>query len=255
MKPIFDTHCHLDFDVFNNDRADVLTRCCRQGVSRVLVPAVQRSDWQRVIDLAENPMLRFALGLHPCWIEHHQPADLKRLEDLLTVKPNGLVAVGECGLDKVAAPEDMPKQLEFLRAQLELAHQCDLPVILHVRKAHSELQSELKKLNGIRGVIHAFSGSYELALSYINLGLKLGIGGTITYDRAAKTRAAVARLPLASLLLETDAPDMPLSGRQGQRNSPEYTPKVLSVLAELRGQNQDDVAEQLWLNSLELFAN
>ncbi|GGA66168.1 deoxyribonuclease [Neiella marina] len=223
----------------------------------MLIPAVHSGSWQQVIELSQRDDLVCALGLHPYWTERHQDTDIKLLanqvERLMAGSNNPLVAIGECGLDAIAAPHLMSKQIDLLIAQLALAKQFELPVVLHVRKAHSELQQLLKQFSGLRGVVHAFSGSVELGQSYIRLGMKLGIGGTITYPRANKTRQAVSQLPLESLLLETDAPDMPMQGRQGQRNSPLYLPTVLEQLTDLRPESMVVIADRLWRNSQELF--
>lgn len=253
--PLFDTHCHLDFAEFDNDRIDVFNCAQARGVEKILLPGVRAEQWANLMGLArQHPQqLCFALGLHPFWCDSHQTAHLIQLEKVLQQKPDGLVAIGECGLDAVAAPARMKKQQALLEAQLELALKFELPVILHIRKAHPQLQQLLKRFTGIRGVIHGFSGSYELAKSYLDLGMLLGIGGTITYPRANKTRAALSRLPLNSLVLETDAPDMPLCGYQGQRNEPARLQQVLEALAELRDEPKQEIERQLWRNSLALF--
>ncbi|MBW8192838.1 TatD family hydrolase [Neiella marina] len=257
---LFDSHCHLDFDAFDDDRPAVLARCQQAGIERMLIPAVTASSFRPLLGMCHDMtsaslQLDCALGLHPYWIREHQLSDIALLQAELESNHSAQVAIGECGLDAFVAPELMSKQIRLLSEQFELALAFDLPVILHVRKAHNELQQLLKRYAGVRGVIHAFSGSVELAQSYIKLGMKLGIGGTITYARATKTRQAVSALPLHSLLLETDAPDMPLSGRQGQRNSPEHLPHVLESLVLLRKESADEIATQLWQNGIDLFGD
>lgn len=222
----------------------------------MLIPAVKQEYWARARELtAKHPEnLCYAIGLHPYWSSEHPQSAIAELEKVIQEKPKGLVAIGECGLNAVAAPELMKRQIQLLEAQLKLALQYQLPVLLHVRKAHPELQALLKRYQGLRGVIHGFSGSYELAKSYLQLGMKLGVGGVMTYPRANKTRQAMQQLPLEALVLETDAPDMPICGRQGQRNSPEYLPEILASLVELRSEPQEQVQSQLWENSLALFS-
>lgn len=253
--PFFDTHCHLDFAELDSVRAESLRAAQAYGVEKILLPGVKAKRWPRVTALVNQQptLLCYALGLHPFWTSEHQAEDLQQLQLLLENKPSGLVAIGECGLDQVAAPELMKRQLELLEGQLELARRFDLPLTIHVRKAHPQLQSLLKQYSGVEGVIHGFSGSYELAKSYFNLGFKLGVGGTITYPRANKTREAVAKLPLEALVLETDAPDMPICGCQGQVNRPDYLPEIFAVLSELRCEKEEEVKQALWQNSLALF--
>lgn len=257
--PLMDSHCHFDFSAFDDDRDAVLKRCSSAGVAKIVIPAVKAESWVSLLMFCEEYstqqlQLVCGLGLHPFWTADHQDSDFRLLRKVLQHAPEQLVAIGECGLDAIAAPELMDRQIELLRWQLELATEFDKPVILHVRKAHAELQQLLKTFPKVRGVIHGFSGSYELAQSYIDLGMKIGVGGTITYPRAQKTRSAIAQVPLHGLLLETDAPDMPMQGRQGQRNSPELVAEVFDCLAELRSEAETKLGTQLWQNSEDLFA-
>ena len=163
------------------------------------------------------------------------------------------VAVGECGLDG-SIDASIESQLPILQWQVELACEQQLPLVLHGHRAHNpllQLLSRSKPKAG--GVIHGFSGSYELAQQYWRLGFYIGVGGTITYERAAKTRAAVARMPLESLVLETDAPDMPLQGFQGQPNSPLRLAQVAATLAELKNTPVDDIRQATEQNTRRLF--
>lgn len=252
---LFDTHCHLDFPELDAVREQALARAMTLGVEQILIPGVSAEHWPRLMALVQQhpAQLKYALGLHPFWTEQHQAQHLEQLKQHVELRSSAMVAIGECGLDAVVAPELMTKQQELLEAQLNLAQYSKLPVILHVRKAHPQLQQLLKRFAGLRGVIHGFSGSYELAKSYLDLGMKLGVGGTITYPRASKTRDAVARLPIEALVLETDAPDMPMLGRQGELNRPDYLPEIFACLAGLRQEPEEVLTELLWLNSLQLF--
>jgi TatD DNase family protein len=152
----------------------------------------------------------------------------------------------------IATPLELQQQL--LAIHIEVANQLRKPLIIHCVRAHNELIALLKKNKAeVGGVIHAFSGSYEVAQQYVELGFYLGIGGTITYERAQKTRAAAAKIALEFLVLETDAPDMPLQGKQGQRNSPENIPQIARVLADLRGVTVDEIAAATNHNAMQLF--
>ncbi|HEY0892744.1 MAG TPA: TatD family hydrolase, partial [Cellvibrio sp.] len=145
-------------------------------------------------------------------------------------------------------------QQQLLTIHIDVANQLHKPLIIHCVRAHNELIALLKKSKAqVGGVIHAFSGSYEVAQQYVDLGFYLGIGGTITYERAQKTRAAAAKIPLECLVLETDAPDMPLYGKQGQRNSPVNIPQIAQVLADLRGIAIDEIAAATSRNAMRLF--
>ncbi|TRW50143.1 TatD family deoxyribonuclease [Aliidiomarina halalkaliphila] len=230
LARITDAHCHLDFPDFDDDRDAVLARARDAGVQRFLVPGVQKSQWSRLETLGQKYAdWSLAYGLHPYFIEAHQEADLKALSQQLE---KGAIALGEIGLD--ATVGDQEKQVHFFKEQLAIAAALELPVILHHRRTLDTLLSLVRQAGVTQGMVHAFSGSYEQAMAWIDAGFYLGVGGVITYERAQKTRAALARVPLQRLLLETDSPDMPLQGYQGQRNEPARVIRVRDTLRELR---------------------
>ena len=244
---ITDTHCHLDVTEFDLDRDDVLSRCRSLGVSKIIIPAIQSSTWSNVLDLCNTDKgLYPAPGLHPVFIEQHDSSDLSKLEELLeTVSP---VAIGEIGLDFYIKEHDQKQhqqqQIDLFEAQLNIAKKHNLPVILHVRKAHDQVLQLLKKIKVKGGFCHAFNGSMQQAEQYIGLGFKLGFGGTLTYKSSTKIHNLAKTLPLESIVLETDAPDMVVESHRGQRNSPEYIIDSLSALANLRGEDINMIAKQ-----------
>lgn len=249
-----DTHCHFDFPPFTGDEAQSIDRAARAGVEAIIVPAVEASCFARVMDLArQHNALYAALGLHPIVIEHHRDEHIDRLDEALH-KAQKLVAIGEIGLDLYREDPQFERQQAILDAQLRLAKQHDLPVILHSRRTHDKLAMHLKRMDLPRtGVVHGFSGSLQQAQRFVDLGYKIGVGGTITYPRASKTRDVMAQLPLSALLLETDAPDMPLNGFQGQPNRPEQAARVFTSLCELRQEPADVIADALLGNTRDLF--
>ncbi|MDU6683310.1 MAG: metal-dependent hydrolase [Enterobacteriaceae bacterium] len=251
-----DTHCHFDFPPFQDDESNSITRANAVGVERIIVPAVGAQYFARVVKLARDyPALYAALGLHPIVIEEHTPTCVERLEQLLATRPNKVVAVGEIGLDLYRDDPQFERQQEVLDAQLKLAKRFDLPVILHSRRTHDKLAMHLKRHDLPRtGVVHGFAGSLQQAERFISLGYKIGVGGTITYPRASKTREVMAQLPLNALLLETDAPDMPLNGFQGQPNRPEQAARVFDTLCELRQEAPDVIAQALFDNTHATFS-
>lgn len=176
------------------------------------------------------------------------------MQQALEKRVQKVVAVGEIGLDLYRDDPQFDKQERMLDAQLQLAKRYELPVILHSRRTHDKLAMHLKRHALPRtGVVHGFAGSLQQAERFVQLGYKIGVGGTITYPRASKTREVMARLPLRSLLLETDAPDMPLNGFQGQPNRPEQVTVVFEVLCELRPEPAEVIAEALYRNTTTLF--
>jgi TatD DNase family protein len=252
MSPLYDSHCHLDAPEFDADRDAVLSRARESGVARQLVPAVDRASWDRIRALcAAEPGLRPAYGLHPMFLEQHAPAHLDELAGWL--ERERPAAVGECGLDFYVEGFDPDAQRRYFNGQLELARDFDLPLVLHARRAVEEVTSSLRRVGGLRGVVHSWSGSEEQARQLFELGFCLGIGGPVTYERARRLRRTVATMPIDFLLLETDAPDQPDAGQRGQRNEPARLGRVLEVVAELRGQPSAEIAEATTANALRLF--
>lgn len=251
-----DTHCHFDFAPFKGDEAASIARAAEAGVERIVVPAIAAQFFDRVCKLAQqHHALYAALGLHPIVVEEHTQQSLEQLDALLATRPEKVIAIGEIGLDLYRDNPQFERQQELLDAQLKMAKRYDLPVLLHSRRTHDKLAMQLKKHNLPRtGVVHGFAGSLQQAQRFIDLGYCIGVGGTITYPRASKTRDVMAQLPLASLLLETDAPDMPLNGFQGQPNRPERAANVFATLCELRPEAPDVIANALFHNTQRLFA-
>lgn len=253
MMPLIDSHCHIDFKDFDMDRPKVLANCQKLGLTDIIVPGVTRAGWPSLLDLCtQYDMLRPALGLHPLFMTEHQTDDLTSLEQAAVSYP--LVAIGEIGLDFAIPEVDKQAQLALFEAQLRIAVHYELPVILHVRKAHDEVLKVLRRTRNLQGgIVHAFNGSMQQAEFYRQLGFLFGIGGALSYPRARKLQRLFTELPLSSIVLETDAPDMPLAGYQGQRNSPEMIPLVLEKLAELRPESIDAIAETTSANCRRLL--
>ncbi len=262
-----DSHCHFDAPEFDQDRAAVAVRSQAAGITAIVIPGYVAQLWPKLFDVCRSfsaPRLFPAPGLHPCYIEQHTEADLIRLEELLATQA-GIVAVGEIGLDYYVAtlksPELKIKQEIFFREQLRLARAHDLPVILHVRKAHQDVLKILREERvATGGIVHAYSGSLEEAQRYTALGFKLGIGGPLTYDQSKRLRSVVAAMPLSALVLETDAPDMiprpfreDLPPGQRTRNSPEYLPAVAAAMAELKSVDLSALQAGLWQNTINVL--
>ena len=267
VDTLIDTHCHIDFAVFDEDRDQVLCHAAALGVRTILVPAVSASSWQQTIKICSprlndakgllkpqtdgSAKLLLALGLHPIFIDQHQPQHLTELDALIS--QHSPIAVGEIGLDFFQRELDREKQVAYFTKQLIIAKRHALPVIIHNRKAHDECIKLLgqHKLKG--GIIHAFNGSIQQAEKYIELGYLLGFGGMLTYQRSRKLRQLAKALPIDSLVLETDAPDMTVSQHAGQRNSPQYLPLILKELAEIKQMNASDVAQACTQNFNNVF--
>ncbi len=238
---LIDSHCHLDLPAFDNDRDAVIKRCRAAGVTGFVVPAVQASGWPSLWALSQQVAgLYPAFGLHPVFLADHAPGDVEQLEQW--VAHHRPVAIGEIGLDFHVDGLDADRQQALFEAQLLVARNAQLPVILHVLKAHDQVLSTLKRLRVSGGIVHAFNGSLQQAQQYIDLGFSFGFGGMLTFERSSKLRALASALPLQSILLETDAPDMTVAQHRGERNSPEYLPFCLAALATVRDMDPLEVA-------------
>lgn len=249
---IFDSHCHLDAPEFDGDRAAVIERAEAAGVSRQLVPAIARAGWEKLRDVcALRPGLHPAYGLHPMLVADHRPEHVKALGDW--VEHERPAAIGECGLDFYIEGLDGDSQRWFFDRQLELARDCGLPVIVHARRAVEEVIASLRRVGGLRGVVHSYSGSEEQARQLFKLDFMLGIGGPVTFDRANRLRRLVATMPLDMMLLETDSPDQPDVLHRGQRNEPARILRILEVTAALRKVAVEVVASATTSNAFRLF--
>jgi len=280
-----DSHCHLDDIALSEQLPALLAQCQQLAINRIIVPSVAPDNFNQVLRLAKrhrdsisnNPIKIYpCLGIHPWFLQTLNNSHLENLGDMVDKSRDEIIAIGEIGLDGAIAKnaeeqgqtsaDNWKHQQHFFDFQLNLAKQQNLPVIVHHRQSHDKIMPFLKKYKLDKaGVIHGFSGSYQQAIAYIDLGFKLGVGSTITYSRAKKTINTFRRLPLASLVLETDAPSMPLSpevtdkkvimaeGARQRINSPINLIKIFEVLVNIRTESSQDIALQLEKNIEELF--
>lgn len=240
---LIDTHCHLDVESFDLDRDDVIARSRAVGVIAMVIPAIHAEGWPGLLGLcATAPDLHPALGLHPVYLDRHRPDDLDTLRAAIAAERP--LAIGEIGLDHALPELDRARQRVLFEAQLAIAREADLPVLLHVRKAHDEVLTILGRARVRGGIAHAFNGSLDQARRYLDLGFRLGFGGMLTFERSTRLRRLAAALPLEAIVLETDAPDLTVAAHRGERNSPEYLPDVLRSLAEIREESAEVLAAQ-----------
>lgn len=274
MHGWIDTHCHLDAHEFVADVEAVRARAAQSNVTRCVIPAVEASAFEQTRGLAHRFGDAYALGIHPLYVNRAGDDALSQLSAALSLfasKPDGgalgetqgdthLVAVGEIGLDYFVSPHPARQEF-FYREQLKLARQHGLPVVLHVRRSVDPVLKGLREISVPGGIAHAFNGSLQQAQMFIALGFKLGFGGAVTYERATRLRQLAATLPLDSLVLETDAPDIPphwlyataeqrASGVSQGRNEPAELPRIAAVIAELRGISVGELMEATTRNAL-----
>lgn len=249
---LVDSHCHLDAPEFEPDRDAVIQRARAAGVKRQIVPATIAAGWPGLRDVcAADDGLHPAYGLHPMFLASHRREHVSELKQW--VEREKPVAVGECGLDYFIPDPDREAQGWYFDAQLKLARDFDLPVIVHARRAVDEVIAAIRRIGGLRGVVHSFSGSRQQAEILWDHGFMLGLGGPVTYERARRLRALAATMPLEWLLLETDAPDQPDCGHRGQRNEPARIVHVLDTIAQLRDIEPAELASATSNNAERLF--
>lgn len=264
--PFFvDTHCHLDAREFGDEAPAVRARAAASGVGLCVIPAVAACNFDAVRDLAHAQGDAYGLGIHPLCTGEAEERDLEQLDSALSVHRDDarLVAVGEIGLDYFVDGLDDDKQQHFFHAQLQLARKHDLPVVIHVRRSVDKVLKHLRQVSGGRpwqGIAHAFNGSEQQARACLALGLKLGFGGAVTFERALQLRRLAATLPLEAIVLETDSPDIQPhwlyrtkderdAGAPQGRNEPGELPRIAAVLAGLRGMSVEALAEATTRNA------
>jgi TatD DNase family protein len=249
---LIDTHCHLDASEFDDDRMAVATQAAAAGVRAIVIPAIGRVNFQTVRDLAHAiPNGAYALGIHPLFVGRAWDDDLHTLRQAVETAMGDarFVAIGEIGLDffvkEIASGAEREKQERFYRAQLELAVEFGLPVLLHVRRSQDIVLKYLRRYAGLRGgIAHAFNGSEQQAQAFVEQGCALGMGGAMTFERALQIRRHAQELGLEHLVLETDSPDIPPAWlhEPDRRNTPAQIPRIAETLAQLRGVQVSAVA-------------
>ena len=248
---LIDTHCHLDASEFDADRMAVADAAMRAGVRAIVIPAIGRVNFDTVRDLAHTfAGGTYALGIHPLFVRHAADEDLDVLRAQIEASLDDprFVAIGEIGLDffvpEISTGEPRARQERFYEAQLKLARDYDLPVLVHVRRSQDIVLKYLRRIDVKTGIAHAFNGSHEQAEAFVARGFALGIGGEMTHERAQRIRRHAAGFGLDHLVLETDSPDIPPAWlhKPDRRNTPGEIPRIAQTLAELRGVSVDEIA-------------
>ncbi|MDQ8031185.1 MAG: TatD family hydrolase [Bordetella sp.] len=240
-----DTHCHLDAAEFDPDRLEVARAAQAAGVGAIVIPAIEVANFETVATLARQfEGGTYALGIHPLYVGRARDGDLDVLRAAIeaALPDPRFVAIGEIGLDffvpEIASGEPRERQERFYAAQLGLAAEYGLPVLLHVRRSQDILLKYLRRQRNLAGgIAHAFNGSAQQAQAFVAQGFALGLGGAMTFERALQIRRHATDIDLSHLVLETDAPDIPPAWlhEPDRRNSPAWLPRIGAVLAELRG--------------------
>jgi TatD DNase family protein len=269
-----DTHCHLDFNKFDQDRDAVIQRAIEIGVTRILIPALELESSRAAIKLAEShPNLFAAVGFHPTDLDTWSESSIKNLRNLVA-SVDKIVAIGEIGLDYywVKEPDKRTQQHEVLRQQLKLAQEVNKPVVIHMREEnddwfgqasidlleilrewHNELRTESHPLAERPGVLHSYNGNLETARKAIALNFYIGVTGPVTYKNAEEKRNIIKQLPLDKVLIETDAPFLTPVPHRGKRNEPAFVAYIADKIAEIHMKTREQVAEITAANAARLF--
>ena len=258
-----DSHCHLDAPEFANTITQIIDAAEKKEVKAILIPTVRAKDADAVRDIASRfakniPGLVYALGIHPLFIHEAQESDVDILRQHIqaSLSDSRFVGIGEIGLDYFVEGLDPKRQEFFLNAQLDLAQEFGLPVVLHVRRSQDALLKALRHRKIPGGIAHAFNGSFQQADQFIELGFKLGFGGAATYERALQIRRLLKELPIESIVTETDSPDIPpawLRDEGLQYNEPAFLPRIARELAVIRGMDEAEFASITWRNAMSAF--
>ena len=258
-----DTNCHLDAPEFERNLSQVVDTAAENGIKAILLPTVKASDCDHVRALASQyaetiPGLVYTLGIHPLYINQAKESDITILKDQIeqSLSDPRFVGIGEIGLDYFVEGLDPQRQEWFFHAQLDLAEEYQLPVVLHVRRSQDAILKALRSRKIPSGIAHAFNGSFQQAEQFIALGFKLGFGGAATFERALQIRRLLKELPIDSIVTETDAPDIPpvwLREEGIAFNEPAFLPRIANVLAEIRGISSDQFAIAVWRNAMQVL--
>jgi TatD DNase family protein len=251
---LIDTHAHLDMEEFQQDREEVIDRALKGGITHIITVGIDLASSIKALEIARSHEAVFAtVGCHPHDAEDLTPADLEEMEALASQAE--VVAWGEVGLDFYRRYSPPDKQTEVFERQIDMALHLDLPLIIHDRDAHQEVRSTLlKKQRGeYKGVLHCFSGDYELAMSFIDMGFFISIPGTVTYKKALETQQVASRIPLDRMLIETDAPFLAPVPRRGKRNEPLLVRHTAQKIADLRGMDIEELGSRTSRNARDLF--
>lgn len=252
-----DTHCHLDAPEFSGHERQIAAEASKAGVCHIVIPSIDRPGFASVTELAHAcPNCSCALGIHPLYVAGSDESDLRILDETLqkNLADPHLVAIGEIGLDfylpELTRPPLREKQEFFFVEQLKMAKKHGLPVLLHTRRAVDTVLKYLRRHDIHSGIAHAFSGSLQQAQAFIEQGSKLSFCGTATHERARQLRQLVATLPIDTIVVETDSPDLPPAWKNRKENSPLELPRIGEALAALRGIPTGELAQHTLQNAI-----
>ena len=245
-----DTHCHL-FNEYYDNIDEIINKCKENNIKRIIVSGVDMKSNKEVLDLIKKYDIVYgSIGFHPTELDNFSYDDLVWLEE--HINDERIVAVGEIGLDYHYDDTDKNKQYDILKRQLDIAQRYNKPIIFHSRDAIGDTYDLLKKYK-LRGTIHCYSGSVEMAREFTKLGYMIGVGGVVTYKNSRILKEVVKDTDLSYILLETDAPYLSPEPYRGKRNDSSYMGEIAKVIAELKGVSTLDISRVTTENAEGLF--
>jgi TatD DNase family protein len=254
---LIDSHCHLDMAAYENDRTDVLERAFSHGVKRIVTIGTDLKSSKKCVDLAvTHKQVSATIGVHPHDIEALQESDYRHLEKIYKEHAEHIVGFGEIGLDYYKNYSNPAKQRYHFQRQLNMAYEFDLPIIIHNRNADEDTLKALLQAKSManRGIMHCFSGDYNYAMKILDLGMYISIPGIVTFKNSTTLQEVARKIPLSSMILETDGPFLAPLPFRGKRNEPAYLIYTAEKIAELRQIDVQLVAKQTTANAEKLFS-
>ncbi len=251
---IFDTHAHYDDGQFDEDREELLRSMSENGVGTIVNVSASYASCERVVNMVKDyPFMYAAVGIHPDEVGDLNETSFARMKELF--QRDKVVAVGEIGLDYYWDQESHDLQKKWFIRQLELARELNLPVLIHSREAAADTMEIMKEYaRGLKGVIHCYSYSKEMAGEYVRMGFYIGVGGVVTFKNARKLKETVEEIPLEAIVLETDCPYLAPEPFRGKRNNSMYIRYVAEEIARLKGITYEEVIRQTEKNAARLYS-
>lgn len=253
MPELIDTHCHLNEESFDVDRAEVVARANAAGVVTMLCIGTTAGTSRQAVEIAQQfPSVFAVVGIQPNYVAESKPGDWDVIEEL--VRQPKVVAIGETGLDRYWKDTPIEAQIESFQRHIELARRTNLPFVVHMRDCELDIVTELRKATGpLRGVMHSFTGGWDTAQACLDLGMHISFAGMVTYKKNSPLLEVATKVPLDRLLVETDSPYLAPQPVRGKRNEPANVAYTASWIAEARGLSRDDLAAATTHNARDLF--
>lgn len=252
---LIDTHAHINLDCYKNNQEELLKNAIENGVEKIILPSVEPKDFEQIVKISNAfDNVYCALGVHPSEAKKYSSQNLDEIKKLFEENKK-IVAIGEIGLDYYWDKSFIDLQKEIFIAQIELAKELKLPILVHDREAHQDTFDILKSLDlkDVPVIMHCYSGSWEFAKEFLKMNCYIALGGVVTFKNAVKTKEVAKNIPLDRLLLETDCPYLAPVPYRGKQNEPAYVKYVAEEIANIRGCDFEEVAQKTTENALKIF--